>query len=162
VGFVSAAGIYRQRQNLDSVEARGVELDSRYVRGEFNLSASYAFADSRVHASGTAAPLDGHRPAQTAANQASATIGWSGREAGLSLTARYTGPQFEDDQNSRRLASAFTLDASARMPVTHGLSVELRAENLADARVEAGISGPGIVERASPRTLWIGLRYAAR
>ena len=38
-------------------------------------------------------------------------------------------------------------------------AIEARAENLADARVEAGISGADIVERATPRTLWLGLRY---
>ncbi len=162
VGVVSAAGVFRQRQNLDSVEARGVELDARYTLRDFSLSASYAFADSRVHGSGLAAPLNGLRPAQTAANQASATLGWHRRDMGLSLTGRYTGPQFEDDQNSRRLAPAITLDAAARLPLAKGFGVELRAENIADARVEAGISGPGIVERATPRTLWIGLTYAAR
>ncbi|WP_155006606.1 TonB-dependent receptor [Sphingomonas hengshuiensis] len=162
VGFVSAAGVYRQRQNLDSVEARGVEFDARYATGPVSLSASYAYADSRVHASGTAAPLDGLRPAQTAAHQASATLGWQRAGAGASLTARYAGPQFEDDQNARRLADAFTLDATAALPITAALAIEARAENLADARVEAGISGPGVVERALPRTLWLGFRYRLR
>lgn len=159
VGVVSAAGVYRQRQNLDAVEARGVEVDARYAWRDFSLSASYAFADSRVHGAGLAAPLNGLRPAQTAANLASATLGWRRRETGVSLTARYTGPQFEDDQNLRRLAPAVTLDASMRLPIAAGFGVELRAENLTDARVEAGISGPGVVERASPRTLWIALSY---
>ena len=35
-----------------------------------------------------------------------------------------------------------------------------RAENIGDARVEAGISGANIIEQATPRTLWIGLRYS--
>jgi outer membrane cobalamin receptor len=130
--------------------------------GAFSVSASYAFADSRVRGSGTAAPLNGLRPAQAAVNQASATLGWHRGATGLSLTGRYTGPQFEDDQNTRRLAPAVTLDAAVRLPIAAGFGVEFRAENLADARVEAGISGPGVVERASPRTLWIGLVYAAR
>jgi outer membrane receptor protein involved in Fe transport len=94
------------------------------------------------------------RPAQTARHHASATLGWSG----LSATARYIGAQSEDDQNLRRLQGAFTLDAIAALPVTRSLSIEARGENLADARVEAGISGPGVIERASPRTLWLGLR----
>lgn len=162
VGFVSAAGVYRQRQNLDSVEARGVEVDARYATGPVSVSASYAYADSRVHASGTAAPLDGLRPAQTAAHQASATLGWQQGGAGGSLTARYAGPQYEDDQNLRQLADAVTFDATAALPVTSALAVELRAENLADARVEAGISGPGVIERATPRTLWVGFRYRLR
>ncbi|MEI9927444.1 MAG: TonB-dependent receptor [Sphingomonas sp.] len=115
-----------------------------------------------VHASGVAAPLDGLRPAQTALHQGSATLGWHQDDVHAALTARYAGPQFEDDQNSRRLAGAFTLDAVAGIPIAGGLLIEARAENLADARIEAGISGPGVIERATPRTLWIGLRYRLR
>jgi len=36
--------------------------------------------------------------------------------------------------------------------------LEARAENLFDERVEAGVSGADLVERATPRTLWIGVR----
>jgi outer membrane receptor protein involved in Fe transport len=162
VGFVSAAGVYRQRQNLDTVESHGVELDGKFEAGAVSLAASYAFADSRVHASGAAATLDGLRPAQTAAHQASATLAWRRDDWGGSLTARYASPQYEDDQNNRELADALTFDAVAALPLTQSLSVEGRAENLTDARVEAGISGPGVIERATPRTLWLGLRYRIR
>ena len=53
----------------------------------------------------------------------------------------------------------FTFDAVGVLPLTAGLAIEARAENLTDARVVAGISGAGIVERATPRTLWLGLRW---
>ncbi|MEN2710434.1 TonB-dependent receptor plug domain-containing protein [Sphingomonas sp. NPDC092331] len=162
VGFVSAAGFYRQRGNLDAVTARGVELDGRWAAGPLSLAASYAFTDSRVSASGAAASLDGLRPAQTARHQASATLGWARGDAGASLTARYAGPQFEDDQNSRTLKGAFTLDAAAALPLAHGFALQARAENLLDAEVQAGISGPGVIERALPRTLWLGLRLKLR
>lgn len=162
VGFVSAAGVYRQRQNLDAVETRGIEFDTRYEIGAVSLSASYALADSRVHASGTGVALDGLRPAQTARHQASATLGWHRDALGASFTARYASPQFEDDQNRRELAEALTFDAVAAVPLTDALSAEGRAENLTDARVEAGISGPGVIEQATPRTLWLGLRYRFR
>ncbi|MDG2534523.1 TonB-dependent receptor [Sphingomonas sp. HITSZ_GF] len=158
VGVVSAAGFYRQRQNLDAVTAKGVELDGSWSAGALSLAASYAFTDSRVSASGAAAALDGLRPAQTARHQASATLGWHRGDAGASLTARYAGPQFEDDQNTRVLKGAFTLDATAALPITRHLALQARAENIFDAEVQAGISGPGVIERALPRTLWIGAR----
>jgi len=72
---------------------------------------------------------------------------------------RHLSRQYEDDQNSRSLAPATTLDAYLALPVTMALAVELRAENVTDARVEAGISGANLIERATPRSLWIGLRY---
>jgi vitamin B12 transporter len=162
VGVVSAAGVYRQRQNLDAVVAKGVELDGRVDRGPLSLALSYAYVDARVEASGLAAPLDGLRPAQTARHQGSATLGWWRDALGAALTLRYIGPQFEDDQNSRVLDDAVTFDAVVRVPVASGFSVEGRAENLTDALVPATISGDGVIERASPRTLWLGLRYRLR
>ncbi|HEX8533402.1 MAG TPA: TonB-dependent receptor [Allosphingosinicella sp.] len=160
VGFVAAGGEYRQRQNLDAIEVRGVELDARYGFGPWSLSAGYSFADAEVRASGAAAPLDGLRPAQTPRHTASGTIAWAGTSgARASLSARYTGGQFEDDSNEQRLPGALTFDASAALPITQTLALEARAENLSDERIVAGITAAGIIERASPRTLWIGLRY---
>lgn len=57
------------------------------------------------------------------------------------------------------LASATTLDAFASLPVTASLSVEARAENLFNERIETANTGADIIERATPRTIWLGLRF---
>lgn len=158
VGFVSAAGTFRQRRNLDAVRSRGVELDASLAFGGATLAASYAYADSRVRASGLAAPLDKLRPAQTPRHFGSATLGWRG----ASLTARYVSRQFEDDLNTLPLDDALTLDARVLLPLSSSLELEARAENIADASVEAARGDSGLIERASPRTLWIGLRFRQR
>ena len=158
-GFVSGAGFYRIRQNLDRVRARGVELEASLQLHAWSLAGSYAYTDSRITASGLGAALDSLRPAQTPRHTASATVGWSRDRMRASVTSRYVSSQFEDDQNSRSLKDALTVDATAAMPLSPSLSVEARAENIADARVEAAISGDGVIERASPRTLWLGLRF---
>ena len=160
VGFVSAAGAYRQRQNLDAVISRGIEADASLAGRDWSMSLGYAYADARVRASGTAAALDGLRPAQTPRHSGSATLAWARDGARASLTGRYVGRQYEDDSNSRLLQEAFTVDAAALVPLTRWLGLEARAENLGNARVEAGLGSDGIVERATPRTLWIGLRAA--
>ncbi len=154
VGFVAAGGAFRQRQNVDAVRSNGVELDARVVAGQWRFNASYAYSDAKVRASGVAAGLDGLRPAQVPKHLASGTLGWRW----LSFTARYTSRQFEDDSNVRRLDDALTLDAVAEVPLNRQISLSLRGENLGDARVETAVSGTGIVERATPRTLWIGVR----
>lgn len=159
VGFVATGGEYRQRRNLEAIRARGFELDAHYRIGAWSLSAGYSFVDAEVRASGAAASLNGLRPAQTPRHSATGTATWRGADgARASLTARYTGGQYEDDLNQQRLPGALTFDASAALPITRSLALEARGENLADKRVVAGISGAGIVERATPRTLWIGLR----
>lgn len=163
VGFVAAGGAYRMRGNLDAIRARGAELDARLALGRWSLAASYAYVDSRVRASGAAASLDGLRPAQTAPHQGSATLGWARGGWGASLTGRYVGRQYEDDQNSRTLKDALTADATATAPLGHGVAIAARAENLFNARDEAGVSGSGlarVVERATPRTLWLEVRIA--
>ncbi|KQU61721.1 TonB-dependent receptor [Sphingomonas sp. Leaf339] len=162
VGFVAAGGIYRIRQNLDAVRSNGIEVDASWRPGPIGLTASYSHVDARVRASGTALALDGLRPAQTPRDQVSATIDGRYRGIAAAVTVRHVARQFEDDQNSRTLASATTLDTYLALPLTTALSVEARGENLFDERVEAGISGANIVERATPRTLWIGLRYRPR
>jgi vitamin B12 transporter len=156
VGFV--AGVYRVRRNLDAIRSTGVELDARYATGPVFAQASWSHVNPRVEASGSAIALDGLRPAQTPRDTVSATLGWRQGQAVVSTTLRYTAGQFEDDQNTRVLAPATTLDAYLALPITRGVAIEARGENLADERIEAGISGAGISELATPRTLWIGVR----
>lgn len=163
VGFVAAGGAFRQRGNLDAIRSQGAELDAALDIGTWRLSGSYAYVDARVRASGAAASLDGLRPAQTPRHQASATLGYGRSSAAQgSITVRYVADQFEDDQNQRVLDDAVTFDAALVVPLAAGFSVEARAENIANARIEAGISGADLVERATPRTLWIGVRYGGR
>ena len=60
----------------------------------------------------------------------------------------------------RKLActDAWVVDAVGRWPIKGRLSLDLRAENLFDARVVTSILADGTRERGTPRTLWIGLR----
>jgi outer membrane receptor protein involved in Fe transport len=160
VGFVSAAGVFRRRANLDHVRVRGIEVDADARQGPIEARLSWAYTDARVRDAAVGALLDGLRPAQTPTHSASATLGWRRNRFVAAATGRYVGPQFEDDANSRRLAGAFTLDAIVAAPLARGLTVEARAENLADARVETAIGSDGTIERATPRTLWLGLRFA--
>jgi outer membrane receptor protein involved in Fe transport len=73
------------------------------------------------------------------------------------LAARHVGGQFEDDLNQQLLPSATTIDVAAGLPLTRRLALSFRAENLLDRQVAATISSSGVVERATPRTLWLGL-----
>jgi outer membrane receptor protein involved in Fe transport len=160
VGFVAAGGEFRQRRNLDAVEVTGLEIDGRLAFGAWTFSGGYSFADAEVRARGEALPLDGLRPAQTPRHSLAGTLSWSGLSgARASLTTRYAGAQFEDDLGEQILPDALTFDASTRLKLTRRLSLEARAENIGNERVVAGISGAGIVERATPRTLWVGLRF---
>lgn len=160
VGFVSAAGSFNQRQNLDAVEAKGIEVEARADIGDFNLAAAYSYVDAKVNAGPGQAAIDGLRPAQVPRHFATGSIGWfpQGNDSGINLTARYVGSQFEDDRGLLSLDEALTLDARAAVRINRNLLVELRGENLFDTTVQAAISGPGIIERGMPRTIWLGVK----
>jgi outer membrane receptor protein involved in Fe transport len=148
------------RRNIDAIEVRGMEFDARLDLESWTVAGGYSYADAEVRASGAAAPLNNLRPAQTPRHSFSSSISWRHGDGALaSLAARYTGRQFEDDLNAQILPAALTFDATASIPISTRVRLEARAENFTDERVVAGISGAGIVERATPRTLWIGLRH---
>ena len=89
-----------------------------------------------------------------------ASLAWQGpRGAYASLGLRYVSGQYEDDLNRQLIPGALAFDALADVPLTRSLAIEARAENLTDEEVVAGISGAGIIERATPRTFWLGLRW---
>ncbi|QYE36606.1 TonB-dependent receptor [Polymorphobacter sp. PAMC 29334] len=161
VGFVAAGGIYRVRRNLDAIVAQGIEAEAHLTEGAWRLDASYAYTHARVRGSGLAAALNGLPPALTPSHQASATVGWvPWPNALVALTGRYSGAQNEDDLGTRRLSDAATLDAVIDVPVARGIVVTLRGENLTDALIQSGESTTGIIDRGTPRTLTVGLRFS--
>ncbi|MBC2776066.1 TonB-dependent receptor [Parasphingopyxis marina] len=159
IGFVP--GVASQRQNLDGIAAAGIELDAQAQFAQWSLRLSYAFTDAEVDASGLAAALNGLRPAQVARHNGSATLSYMRAMGGeAAVTVRYIGARFEDDLNQQRLDDALTVGARALVPIYGPFQAELRVENIFDARVEAAISGAGLVERGAPRSVWAGLRFA--
>jgi vitamin B12 transporter len=157
VGFVAAGGLYRRRENLGSIAARGIELDGEWRDGPWSLVASLALTRARIRAGGLAAALDGARPAQVPAVQASLGGAWEDGGRLAALTVRHVGKQDEAEGDPEPLPAAWTLDAVARWPLSRRLSLDLRAENLTDARIVTSILADGTRERAAPRTLWVGL-----
>jgi len=158
VGFVAAGGAFRQRKNVDAVRVRGIEASAEWTRGRWAVRAGMSLTRARMETSGAAAPLDGLRPAQTPNFAGMLAASWEQDGKGAEIVLRRVGAQYEDDLNSRVLDAATTLDASVSWPLARRLQLVARVENATDALVMAGIGGDGSVERATPRTVWIGLR----
>jgi outer membrane receptor protein involved in Fe transport len=159
VGFV--AGDYRQRRNVDAIRVRGVEASARASRGPWSLRLGASLTDARVEADGAAAALDGLRPAQTPNLALSGALGWQSGGRAASIMFRRVGAQFEDDLNQLRLRPATTVDAFAAWPIAKRLQIIARAQNLLDEEVIAGLADDGTEERATPRTIWLGLRFGS-
>lgn len=149
----------RERQNVDHITAKGVELTAIGRVSDFLLSASYAYSHSMVHAPGMG--FDGLTPAQSPRHAASATLGWEPKEGpALSATLRYVSKQYEDDLQKDVLPHALTVDAVARLPLGHGVTLVARGENLFDEEVVTR-NAAGSIDLGTPRTLWIGFRFAS-
>lgn len=159
VGFV--AGNFSQRQNLDAVKVEGLELSGQLNRGPWLFRLAASLTRARVNSNGLAVALDGLRPAQTPALGVTGELGWSDRGRSASIQIRRVGNQFEDDLNSLRLPGATTVDAFFAWPIARRLQIIARAQNLLDANVLAGRDSDGTLERATPRTLWVGLRLSS-
>lgn len=159
IANVTIGANLRQRENVDAIVVKGIEVSASAHSGPFRATVSYALTDSRVRASGIAAALDGLRPAQTPRHSATTTLAWQPRTGpSASLTARYIGAQFEDDLQTDVLPAVWTVDAVARVPIGGHLAIVARGENLFDATVVTRNSG-GSIDTGTPRTLWIGLRF---
>lgn len=161
IANVTLAPNLNQRQNLGAIDSRGIEFAAEQRIGPATLRATYAFTDAEVDAKGAAAALDGLKPAQIAKHGGSLSLrgNGSGPLDGFA-TLRYVGKQNEDDLGLLVLDDALTVDAGLSWRFSDAISIEARGENLFDELVPAAISSAGIVERATPRTLWVGVRAA--
>jgi iron complex outermembrane receptor protein len=152
----------RQRGNVDAVVAKGLELTGEAIFGAVALSGSYAYSDSKVRASGSAAALNGLSPAQSPRHAANATLRWTPNAGAIfSATARYVGAQFEDDLESNILPSALTFDGFAQVPITRQAALTARVENVFDKAVVTRKVDSSI-DLGTPRIVWIGLKFTMK
>lgn len=161
IANVTLDPVTRQRQNVDAVHVQGLEFGASLRFGTVSLVGSLALGDAEMKSSGVSAALDGNRPPQVPEVAASATLAWEPRENWrLAATLRHVGRQFEDDLETDVLPAATTLDAYAEVPVTPGIGLILRGENLTDERVITRNQG-GSMDLGTPLTVWAGIRLRA-
>jgi outer membrane receptor protein involved in Fe transport len=143
--------ITRRRENLDRVDAQGLEAEVHYRPApRWELQASYLYSDSTVERTGLRVP-------QVPRHQGSLGIGFAGPVAVL-LQGRWGDRQFDDDLNQIALPGYFTADLSLRRPFGERLEVFLSAENLLDRKV---VTGRTPVETlGNPRLVQLGLKIS--
>ncbi len=140
--------ITRRRENLDRVNAQGLEAELHLrPRPHWELQASYLYTDSTVERTGLRVP-------QVPRNQGSFGIAFDGPLAVL-LQGRWAGEQFDDDLNQLPLRGYFVADLSLRRSFGDRLAVFLSAENLFNRKVATGRT---LVETlGNPRLVQLGV-----
>lgn len=156
---ISPKLVSRRRENLGSVTARGIEINSSLdFADHWTISTAYAWLDSFIREAipGTdPATTVGNRLPQVPTYRGRATIwyhsdrGWAG-----SLSIGAIGEQFEDDLNLLTLATAILVDTSIEIPVTDSFQVTIRAENMFNEAVE--IRRAPVLTYGAPRLVYGG------
>ncbi len=160
VGFVSGAGIFSQRQNIDAVVSQGIEIDAGVdFNDKISARVSYSYIDADIRSSGVSASINGFRPEQLANHYAGGSIDYNDSVGNsFSVSGNYIGTQFENDINTLALSDSIKFDASGVLRINNNLFLNARISNIFDAQIEAAISSTGVIERAQPRTILVGLQ----
>ncbi|MGC1269589.1 MAG: TonB-dependent receptor [Croceibacterium sp.] len=150
----------RQRQNVDSIHAQGVEASAGLDFGQVSLDGTLAYTEAEVRSSGSAAALNGLRPAQTPKWASSVTASWAPAAGTMfAATLRHVSAQFEADLPTDVLPAATTVDLFAKLPLVDRISLVARVENLFDTEVQTRNVGNTSIDLGAPLTVWAGFRY---
>jgi outer membrane receptor protein involved in Fe transport len=160
--FVPAGGVFRQRMNAGQIDAVGIEADARGdLSDALSWRAALSYTDAEVDGGAAAPQLTGLRPAQAPELSITAGLAWRpvGHSSEFSADARYESARFDDDQNTRRLDEALTLDLRFEQELTASAALFLALDNALDTAVETGATADGVTLYGAPRALRAGLRF---
>lgn len=154
--------VSRQRRNLDSIRVRGLEATAEWqVLPTLALRADFLYNDSRVRQASEQPSLVGTRLAQVPRKTFTAGLSWRPAPAwSFEARLRSVGEQFEDDENTLRLAAFTVADFQVGYRVRSDLDLYAAVENAFDRDIETGRSSDGLITLDGPRRLRGGLRWS--
>ena len=126
----------RQRQNADSMRSAGVEFEAD-MRLPYALSVAVTGALIDAQFTGTT-PLQGYKIPQVAEYSLGADVRYNSAAWTASMQLRVTGPQFDDDVNTRLLGRATVVDVFGGRTVVRRLMIFVAIENLFDNEYDVG------------------------
>jgi outer membrane receptor protein involved in Fe transport len=149
--------ITRQKENLGATRARGFELSSQvHATAHVQIAASYLFVNSTVLSYSANTALQGNFLPQVPQNQFSVQASYMGRNWDAGIQGRFSGDQYDDDQNLLPLGRAFSLDAQVSRRLGGGVSLFFAAQNLTNDRFNTAATpvflvGPPVFVRGGIR-----------
>ncbi len=148
-----------KRENLGQIESRGVSIDFAMQPARWiSLIAGYQYANATVTKNAPEPSLVGKWIPQVARNMATAQLRLSDPKWGvLSLQARDSGRQYDDDANQYLLASYFRLDAYGSRTFGRHFEVYASGENLFDRAIQVGKTP--VLTLGTPRVGRLGVHF---
>ena len=150
----------QKRQNVGNIDALGLEAEATETFAEgFSTREALSWTDARVRAEPAAPLLVGKRPAQAPGAVGTIQVHWQPVDKlSFDAGARWVSAQYDDDLNTRKLGSAFTLDMRADWRIRDRLSVFAKIDNALDAKIATGET-TGVVNVGEPRIIEVGIGY---
>jgi outer membrane receptor protein involved in Fe transport len=153
--------ITRQRENLGRTRSRGLELDGTInIKTSLQLYAGYTFTHATVlqyPGSPGGVNLVGLDVPQVPNNAFTWGLLYSGSRWFASVSGRFIGQQFDDDQNQFLLNRFYTTDLQIGYVIRKGLQLFLAAENAFNQRYETARTPT--VNLGPPALVRVGLRW---
>lgn len=159
-GVVPAGGFFIQRQNVDAINATGVEGEAQYrFNSLFDVKLAGDYTQATVDGGAAAPQLNGKRPAQTPRWTVTAAADWKViRNVSLSFDVRYEDIRYADDQNTLVLPPGALVDLRLDWQATKNLGVYVAASNLADVALATDQTADHIRVYDQPRAIRFGFR----
>ena len=153
--------ITRQRQNLGTIRARGIEV-SALVRFEkhWELSSEYLLTDSTVLRFPANRGLEGLLVPQVPRHQFNFQVSYTNSAWLVGTQGRFVSKQFDDDQNTLPLEGFFTLDAEVSRRVSEHVRVFAAFQNLTGSRYQ--VSSTPVLTVGPPLLFRLGARVSLR
>jgi outer membrane receptor protein involved in Fe transport len=152
----------RQRQNSDSIRAKGleVEVDTR-LSSTVSLNGQMVFTSSHFRGSVATPALEGNYVPQVPVVQGGVGVTWaSPRWLTAATQIRFSGEAYDDDLNTEsfKLHAYGVWDASFSRGVARGLNAFFAVENILDT--EFDVARTPLRQIGWPRTLRVGARVS--
>jgi len=152
---------------IDKVRHRGVDLEAKVeVTNNINVIAAYGYIDSKIDEPGNPNGYNGKRFAQVPEHMASIwgsyTLPGNGPRGDMTfgLGARYIGPYYFDNANTRKSDGAVVFDAAFTYKILENTTFQVNASNIFDEKHIANDDGgayyynPGRTIMATLRQTW--------
>ncbi len=153
--------ITRQRQNLGTIRARGIEVSAVTRFGKhWEISSEYLLTDSTVLRFPANRNLEGLLVPQVPRHQFNFQVTYASSAWLVGTQGRFVSKQFDDDQNTLPLDGFFTLDAEVSRRISEHVRLFAAFQNLTGSRYQ--ISSAPVFTVGPPVLFRLGARVSLR
>jgi outer membrane receptor protein involved in Fe transport len=153
--------ITRQRQNLGSIRAPGIEVSAlTKLDKHWEISSEYLLTDSTVLRFPANRVLEGLLVPQVPRHQINFQVSYANSAWLVGTQGRFVSRQFDDDQNTLPLERFFTLDAEVSRRVSERVRLFVAFQNLTGSRYQ--INSTPVFTVGPPVLVRLGARVSLR